>query len=45
MERSNQVGTMDVVANLLSLVAEDRVWRTDNGAFHQIRQEAVELSA
>src|SRR6201999_997155 len=44
MERSNQVGAMDIVANLLSLVAEDRVRRTHNGAFHQIRQESVKLS-
>jgi hypothetical protein len=34
MKCLNQVGTMDIVANLLSLVAEDRVRRAHNGAFH-----------
>jgi hypothetical protein len=40
-ERGNQIRTVDVVADLLSLVAVNGVRRSCHRAFHQIRQEAM----
>src|SRR6266498_2211716 len=42
MERRDKVGAVDVVADLLALVAEDRVGLAGAHAFHQICQKAVE---
>ena len=45
LDGSDDIVTMNVVANLLALVAEDRVLATGNGHFHQVGEEAVKLNA
>src|SRR4051794_23696597 len=42
-EGLDQVGGVEVVAHLLSLVAEDRVRRTGGGALHEVGKEAMQL--
>src|SRR5437870_5541645 len=44
-EGPHDVVAVDVVADLLPLVAEDRVVLPAHGALHQVRQEAVQLDA
>src|SRR5690606_23236638 len=38
-ERRDQIGAMDVVPDLLSLVAEYRIGRAGRGALHQVGEE------
>src|SRR5581483_2827304 len=44
-DRTDEVGAVDVVADLLAAVAEDPVRRAGHRAAHQVREEAVELGA
>ena len=45
VEGGDQVGAVDVVADLLALVAEDGVRGAGDGALHQVGEEAVQLGA
>src|SRR5438067_7575782 len=44
-DRLDEVGRVDVVADLLAAVAEDRVALARDGALHQVGEEAVKLRA
>ena len=45
VEGGDQVGAVDVVADLLAVVAEDGVRSAGDGALHQVGEEAVQLGA
>ena len=44
VERGHEVGAVDVVADLLTVVAEDRVRLAGHRAPHQVGEEPVELA-
>ena len=45
IERRDQIGTMDVVSNLLASIAKDRIRPSKRGALDQITQESVKLGS
>lgn len=45
VESANQVGAVDIVANLFALVAEDGVGSAGHGTLHQVSQETVQLGS
>jgi hypothetical protein len=44
-ERTYQVRTMEVVADLLAIVSDDRVWSAADCAAHEVAKETVQLGA
>ena len=45
VEGADEIGAVDIVANLFLLVAEDGVWSFGDGALHEVGEKAVELRA
>src|SRR5208283_757942 len=41
LDGPDDIVTVDVVAHLFTLIAEDRIRATGNGHFHQVREESV----